>query len=219
MPKPDKYLPTATQAAQMEPAGPDREALLDRADHLFAARGGAARLRAVAILQRTMEQYSAGLEARAKDPEAPMIVGVREGLRAALAIDKAYASIDALMEQCVQQAREEFYRHTKRRIAEQIWTFEVDTPPVIRGGNAAAELKRAMNDQIAKVEADLAEMRGHDTQPEPGSKARPEPLTQTHPPAPSPAPSELSKLLMDKYFQGSVIQAPGKSNGNVVTKS
>lgn len=215
MPRNNHAKPTATQAAQMEEPGPDRDRLLARADELFEARGGISRQRAIEALERTMEDYHAGLVARAKDPKADMPVGVREGLRATLAIDKAYASMEALMDTCVQQAREEFYRDTGRRIAEQVWTFDADTPPAVRATNATTEIRNALRDQLAQVNASQAALKAAEAQ-----ASRPEPTTTTKAPSnkPTKAP-ELAKAFIDKHFQNSMIQSPTNGNGKGVTKS
>jgi hypothetical protein len=104
----------------MMPDGPDRAAVFERAQALFADRGGNNRLASLRVLEKTRAAYEQWLDRR-DEPDARPAVGVREGLRATLAIEKAEAGILALREQCFHQAAEELFQNTHRRAWVQQW--------------------------------------------------------------------------------------------------
>lgn len=213
MRKRNNAIPTVTQAAELEPAGPGREDLFARANELFSVRGGRARLRAIAVLEKTVAMYDAGLDARTKDSAAPMTVGVREGLRAALAIDKAYAAVDALRETCFEQAREDIYRTTKRRVAEQVWQFDANIPPEVETHNVKRSARQVLKDELDAVQEVTRRSRAELEQ----AKAQVNPAAKPKA-VPEPAAKDVSNLMAQLNFKTSMIQPPSGNGKHAVTQ-
>ena len=116
--------PTVRQAAEMMPAGPDRDALHARARELYDAGHGPFIERRIAAVQRSLEMIWAAQEAQQKASPGQPLVQAREHLRYENQLDRLYRSHEALWEDAFKQAREAIFRESRKRLATPV--FEAD---------------------------------------------------------------------------------------------
>jgi hypothetical protein len=132
---------TVRQAAEMMPAGPDREALHARAREFYDAGHGPFIERRIAAVQRALEMIWAAQEAQFKaDPGQPP-VQAREHLRYENQLDRLYRSHDALWEDAFKLAREALFRETRKRLATPV--YEADETLVQYEDRLAAQIAYA----------------------------------------------------------------------------
>jgi hypothetical protein len=116
--------PTVRQAAEMMPAGPDREALHARAREFYDAGHGPFIEKRIAAVQRALEMiWSAQESQQTANPGQPP-VNAREHLRYENQLDRLYRGHDALWEQAFKSAREAIFRESRKRLATPV--YEVD---------------------------------------------------------------------------------------------
>jgi hypothetical protein len=133
--------PTVRQAAEMMPAGPDREALHARAREFYDAGQGPFIERRIAAVQRSLEMIWAAQEAQQKAAPGQPLVQAREHLRYENQLDRLYRSHDALWEDAFKSAREAIFRESRKRLATPV--YEVDETLVQYEDRLAAQLAYA----------------------------------------------------------------------------
>src|SRR5262245_48111204 len=122
--------PTIRQAAELMPAGPDRDALHARAREYFEAHNGPFIERRIAGIQNALELIWAAQQSQA------MLLGGSDGQRAGLAeppkhlremlrcenqLDRLNRSLEATWEQAFKFAREAIFRESRKRLATPVY--------------------------------------------------------------------------------------------------
>ncbi len=156
--------PSFTECAELMPAGRDRDEIFARFGEVFDRRGGNSRTRSLRVLEKTRDAHERWLDEREQNPEAKSPVGAREGLRATMAIDKAFEKLEALRNECFRQAFEEFYREHGYRACVAAWRGESDHPDMM-AQDLTRRFMRDAKETMAKAKA-TAEAEAATTEPE-----------------------------------------------------
>lgn len=149
--------PSFTECAELMPAGRDRDEIFARFGEVFDRRGGNSRTRSLRVLEKTRDAHERWLDEREQNPEAKSPVGAREGLRATMAIDKAFEKLQSLRNECFRQAFEEFYREHGYRACVAAWRGESDHPDMMANDFARSFMrdgKEAMAKEKAEAKAE-----------------------------------------------------------------
>ncbi|MBE7491473.1 MAG: hypothetical protein HS108_06930 [Planctomycetes bacterium] len=116
--------PSVRQAAAMMPPGPDRDALFERADQIYAAGPGPFLEKRIAAVQRALEMIWATQEAQFKTNPAQPPAMAREHLRYENQLDRMTRAHAALWEDALHTAREAIFRETGKRLAVQVYEMD-----------------------------------------------------------------------------------------------
>ncbi|MBE7491537.1 MAG: hypothetical protein HS108_07265 [Planctomycetes bacterium] len=117
----DPDRPTPFEAILLEPDLAGRQAVLDRAQRMFIAQGGAELERLIESHRDSVEMYDESKTEQRHNPEAKPKMGHREGQRACAALYRALEDRRRLRDRCIDWARRAIFAETGKRYGPGLW--------------------------------------------------------------------------------------------------
>lgn len=121
MRKHDPDRPTPFEAIMLEPDAAGRQLVIDRAQQMFLAQGGADLELAINCRRDCLAMYEESRQAQRANPEAKPMMAHREGQRAASQFERLIEKRTRLRDRCLDWARRAVFAETGKRFGPDLW--------------------------------------------------------------------------------------------------